>query len=229
MEKGIQVALADELRETVIHNMQIPGSGVQLKVQGEAVKMLVKILEENTTLMFPNVPRLVDQVVSQMPACYGAVPPIFYELRNAVEEPMRGDDTIRHVVVIGPIRGCRTDLNELIPVLRNPESPEALKEQLLDHGMFFVAGTEHLDSVKALIELMGGENTQKFLAQIAPHIEAADMGDELIKVVQTGDWERLQQCQFDAYGMMEVTARCDAVLDPLFRHWRSKYYDKPEK
>lgn len=227
MEKSIAAALADELLNTVIHKFQIPGSGVQVKVQAIAIKELMKTLEENTDVRFLKGARhLVDDVARQMPGCFGGVPQDFYHLRKVAEKPLEEDPFLRHVVNVQSIRGNREELYTLIPILKDPDVPQELKDKLQDHGIMFLPDSSTMDSVKALIEEMGGEYRGKMLAQIAPHVEAAKQGDELKEAFTAGDFEALRNVQLDDVGLMEVCARADAVLDPLFRHWLGKFYDE---
>lgn len=230
MDKRIEAALADELLNTVIHRFQIPGSGVQVKVQAMAIKELVDILEKNSSTKFPDLDALIDQVASEMPACYGGVPSSFYELRRTIEDVLSQDEFLKHIVNVHAIRGSREDLYTLLPLLKDPDVPEAFKEKMMEGSIMFIPDSSTLESVKALVVEMGGENSNKMLAQIAPYAEAAKQGDELKEATAEGiagdNWEKLRNAEIDNVEMMEVSAQADAVLDLLFRHYLSKFYTK---
>lgn len=227
MEKAMAAAIADELLDTVIHKFQIPGSGTQVKVQATAIKELMRLLEEHAGIRFhKGTDHLVDVVAKQMPGCTGMVPHDFYALRNTIEGPLKEDPFLRHVVNVHTIRGDRSDLYCLLPILKDPNVPQELKDNLTDGGIMFLPDSGTMDSVKALIEEMGGEYKEKMLAQIAPHIGAAEQSNEIKEATMAGDFEALRNIQLDEVGLREVSARADAVLDSLFCHWRSKFYDE---
>jgi len=96
----------------------------------------------------------------------------------------------------------------------------------MDGGIMFLPDSSTMDSIKALIEEMGGEHRGKMLAQIAPHVDVGKQGDEIKEVTIAGDFEALRNVQLDNVGFMEVSARADAILDPLYRHWLGKFYDE---
>lgn len=233
LEKGIKAALADELLHTVIHKFQIPGSGVQLEVQETAIKKLMLLLEERGAGHFPiEVWDLVGTVKKEMPACFGMVPSCFYELRKGVEEVLSKDEFLRHVVATQSIRGTQSDLDYLVPILKNPDIPESVKESFLEGGIMLVLDMDILNSVAVIIDELGGEKATSMKAFIASGAFAAEQGSHLTEALtdalRTEAFEKLRSLEVDFNQMIEATARADRVLDGLYRHYRGKFYDKKE-
>lgn len=224
--EGISAALADELLDTVIHKFQIPGSGTQLKVQATAITELMKLLEEHSSVKFADATyQLVNIVRNEMPACYGAVPNVFYQLRHEIEGALSQDELLKHVVNISAVRGTQNDLYTTIPVLKNPDIPEEFKEEMMDGSISLVIDTEILESAATIIDRLCGDDKEKIKIYIATGAQAANAGDELKDATKSKDWEKLRHAQLDLYGMMEASSRVDVVMDRLFRHYRSKLYE----
>ena len=225
--KGIAVALADELLHTVIHKFQIPKSGVQLKVQAIAIKELMALLEKHSDIRFPgDIYELVDIVRDKMPACYGGVPDDFYKLRRNIEAILSQDETLRHVVKVQIVRGCRDDLYVLLPVLKNPQISQEFKEELMEGNIVAVFDRETLESAVALIDLLGGKDKEKMELYVATGAQAADAGSEMTEATINSDFEKLRNLDLDLFGMMEAQARIDQVLGRLFSHYLSELYDE---
>ena len=227
MDKGVAVALSDELLNTVIHRFQIPGSGIQLEVQAIAIKELMHLVEQHSSIKFLETTyELVDRVKGEMPACFGTVPDSFYQLRRDIENALSEDGMLQCVVKVISIRGNREDLFYQLPVLQNPDIPQEFKDEMMDGGIVSVIDDETLDAALRLVELLC---PKKRLVETQAYLcfgrQAASEGTEL-KIATAYDWEKLRSMDLDIVGMMELGARIDQVLDTLFRNKISSLYDK---
>lgn len=232
MDKRITAALADELLTIVIHRLQLPGSKIQLKMHGMVVDILVDILRQEASIDFPDdMKGLVEDVVDQMPAAYGMVPHIFYDLRNAVENALSQDLFLKCVVTAHSVHGDQAQLDD-IKILKNPNVPQEVKDEMLDHGIFMAPNSELLLAAATLIKELS-DNPERDLLYIAQNAYAAEDGDELqaavVELVANGNPERLANAPHDFVGGMELTARIDYTLSQLYCHHLHQYYDKGEK